>query len=331
MMDFVLFTGNANPSLAASIASELGVGLGDCTVERFPDGEISVTLNESVRRKEIFLIQPTSPPVNDHLIELLALADACRRSSADRITAIVPYFGYARADRRDGQGKPITASMIADLMQVVGITHVVTVDVHASQIEGFFRVPMDNLTAVPSLCEALNGKLPSDLIVVSPDVGRVGTATEYAQRLGTTVAILHKTRESGARSQVTHIVGDVKGRTCLIIDDMISTGGTIANSVDVLIRAGAHPEMFVAVTHALLVEDALTRLAHPAICRIYAADTVQIPPHERIPLTVVSIAPVIADVIRHLWVGSALTAKQKSHWTRHNASKHDKRHITPEG
>jgi ribose-phosphate pyrophosphokinase len=306
MPDFILFTGNANPLLAALVADQLDVRMGDCTVQRFPDGEVSVSLNESVRRKDVFLIQPTSPPVNDHLMELLVLADACRRSAASKITAVIPYFGYARADKRGGQRKPIAASMVADLMQAVGIDHVIAVDLHIPQIEGFFRVPVENLSAVPSLCEALRNKLPPDLVVVSPDSGRVAMATEYAQRLCAPVAVLHKTRVSGTETHVTRVVGDVKGRTCLIIDDMISTGGTIANSVAALVDAGAYPEVFVAATHGLFVENAVENLSHAAIRRIYTADTIKQAEHSGLPIHIVSIAPVIADGIRRVLMGQPL-------------------------
>src|SRR5688572_7106388 len=193
--DFTIFAGTANPHLAALIARELDVRLGASVVERFPDGEISVRLDEPVRGREVFIVQPTGPPVNEHLVELLAFADACRRASAERITAVVPYFGYARADKRHGRREPITASMVADLLQAVGVDHVVTVDVHAPQLEGFFRIPVDNLTAVPTLCDALRKHLPEKIVVVSPDAGRVSMASEYAHRLGTSVVVLHKRRE----------------------------------------------------------------------------------------------------------------------------------------
>ncbi len=183
MGDFAIFAGTANPTLAEMVARELDVRLGACAVERFPDGETSIRLNEPVRGREVFIVQPTQPPVNEHLVELLTFADACRRASAASITAIVPYFGYARSDKRHGRRESITASMVADLMQAVGIDHVVTVDVHAPQIEGFFRVPMDNLIAMPVLANALRDQLPRDAVVVSPDVGRVRAATDFAHRL----------------------------------------------------------------------------------------------------------------------------------------------------
>src|SRR3954468_24592575 len=235
----IIFAGTANRDLAQSIARELGVSLGMCKVERFPDGETSVRLDEPVRGREVFILQPTSPPVNDHLVELLAFADSCRRASAAHITAIVPYFGYGRSDKRNYARVPIMASMVADLMQTAGINHLVTVDIHTPQLEGFFRIPVDSLTAVPVLATALRDRLPEGTVVVSPDAGRVRMATEFAHRLKTSVVVLHKRRESGTETKVTHLVGDVRGRACLIIDDMISTGGTIAESIEVLLKAGA--------------------------------------------------------------------------------------------
>lgn len=181
--DFVLFSGSANATLAASVAASLGVQLGLRAVSRFPDGETSVRIDETLRGRDVFLVQPTSPSVNDHLMELLAFSDACRRSGAGRVIAIVPYFGYARADKRHGRREPITASLVARLMQAAGIDHVVTLDLHADQIEGFFHIPVDNLTAVPTIVSALHGQLPKDLVVVSPDVGRIAMATDYSQRL----------------------------------------------------------------------------------------------------------------------------------------------------
>ena len=299
--DFTIFAGTANPALAKAIASELGVLLGACAVERFPDGETSIRLDEPVRGREVFIIQPTSPPVNENLIELLAFADACRRASAERITAIVPYFGYARSDKRHGRREPITASMVADLMQAVGIDHVVTVDVHAPQIEGFFRVPMDNLMATPVLVEALRDT-SGMVVVVSPDAGRMKTATDFAHRLKTSVVVLHKRRESGTETEVTHLVGDVRGRSCLIVDDMISTGGTMAESIDALLRARARPEIIVAATHGLFLPGTREKLSHKAVRTVFVTDTVQAREQNWSQLCVVSIAPLIAAAIRRfLW------------------------------
>lgn len=294
---FTIFGGTANPALAAAIARELHVQIGACAIDRFPDGEVAVRLLEPVRRKEVFLVQSTSPPVNDHLVELLAFADACRRAVAARITSIVPYFGYARADKRHGRREPITGRVVADLLEAVGIAHVVTVDLHTPQIEGFFHAPVDSLTAVPTLCRALRDRLPADFVVVSPDAGRVQLATQYAQCLGAPVVVLHKRRQSGVETEVTHIVGDVSNRACLIVDDMISTGGTVAESAAALLRAGARPEIIVAATHGLLVLGARNKLDHPSIREVFVTDTVCAAEKDWPKLRVISIAPLIARAL----------------------------------
>jgi ribose-phosphate pyrophosphokinase len=295
--EFTIFAGTANPALATAIAFELGVDVGACTVDRFPDGEVAVEIREPVRRKEVFLVQPTSPPVNDHLVELLALADACRRAAAACITAIVPYLGYARSDKRDGRREPITARVIADLLQAVGIARVFTVDLHTPQIEGFFYVPVDSVTAVPILSRALCNSLPPDTVVVAPDSGRVAMATHYAQCLAAPVIVLHKRRESGSDTKVTHIVGDVSGRPCLIVDDMISTGGTMAESITALLAAGARPEMIVAATHGLLLVGARAKLEHPAVRAVFVTDTVSVTEKDWPRLRIVSIAPLFASAL----------------------------------
>jgi ribose-phosphate pyrophosphokinase len=294
---FTIFAGRANVALATSVAVEMGMRLGACSVERFPDGELSVRLDEPVRGREVFIIQPTSPPVNDHLIELLAFADACRRASAAHITAVLPYFGYSRADKRHGRREPITASMVAGLMQEVGVNHVVTIDLHAPQIEGFFHIPADSLTAAPVMVEALRPGMPAETVVVSPDAGAVRMATEYARLLGAPVAVLHKERSSGVETRVTRLVGDVRDRPCLIIDDMISTGGTIVESVDALLEAGARPEITVAATHGLLLSGAREKLTRPETRHVFVTDTVAPPAHDWPQLRVVSIAPLIASAI----------------------------------
>lgn len=304
--EIVLLSGTSNPGLAEAIARELGVRPGVRTITRFPDGEVEVRLDEPVRDREAMLIQPTGPPVNDNLMELLTLADACRRSAASRITAVVPYFGYARADKRRGRREPITASLVAQLVEAAGVDRVLTVDLHAPQIEGFFRIPVDSLTAVPTLRQAVREGLPEHAVVVSPDTGRVAMATDYARRLGLPVAILHKQRTSGTETAVTHVVGDVRDRPCLIIDDMISTGGTIARAVEALLRAGARPEIIVAATHGLFVGEAWTTLAHPAIRDVFVTDSV-IPARSDRRLKTVGIAPLVASAIRKLLGGGSLS------------------------
>lgn len=284
----------------SAVAADLEVLPGACTIERFPDGEVSAQLLESVRRKEVFLVQSLSPPVNDHLFELLALADACRRSASARITAVVPYLGYARSDKRHGRREPIAGRMVADIMEAVGIDHVVTMDLHAPQIEGFFHIPVDNLSAPPTLCKTLEETLPEGIVVVAPDAGALRMATDYAHRLKGTVAVLHKRRQSGTGTHVTHLVGDVRDKSCLIIDDMISTGGTLASGIEALLKAGARPNLTIAATHGLLLPGARQKLAHEGLKRILITDTIAGAPTDWASLQVISIAPVIAEAIKRL-------------------------------
>ncbi|MEW6734866.1 MAG: ribose-phosphate pyrophosphokinase [Acidobacteriota bacterium] len=306
MDNFILLAGRAHPDLVKAIADELGLKPGACAIERFPDGEVSIKLLETVRHKEVFIVQPTSPPVNENLVELLVLVDACRRASAKHITAVVPYFGYARMDKRHGR-EPIAARMVADLMQNVGVDHAITIDLHAAQIEGFFHIPVDNLTAVPVLCNALRDRLPKDFVVVSPDAGAMKMATEYAHRLGASVILIHKRRESGSKTHVTHLVGDVSGRGCLIVDDMISTGGTIAESIEVLLVAGARPEIIVAVTHGLFLTGTREKLDHESVSTIFTTDTMPMREQNWPKLQVVSVAPVIASAIKRLITDGSLS------------------------
>lgn len=298
--EFVIFAGTANPALTVAIAADLGVVPGACTIERFPDGETSIRLQESVRRKEVFLVQPLSPPANEHLVELLAMADACRRAAAARITAVVPYLGYARSDKRHGRREPIMGRMVADVLEAVGIHHVVTMDLHTSQIEGFFHIPVDTLTAVPRLATYLSENLPPGVVVVAPDAGALRMASEYAHRLNGTVAVLHKRRESGTGTQVTHLVGDVAGKTCLIVDDMISTGGTLASAIQALLKAGARPELTIAATHGLLVAGARQKISQEAVTNVVITDTVAGAPKDWLRLQVVSIASLIAEALKRL-------------------------------
>lgn len=299
--EFVLFAGTANPDLARRVALELGTPLGLCSIRRHPDGEVDIRLEESVRGRAVVLLQSTSPPVDPHLMELLALADACRRAAATRVTAVVPYFGYARSDRRERARSPITASLVATLIQAAGIDHLVTVDLHAAQIEGFFHIPVDALSAVPVLCDELRERLPPGVVVVSPDTGRVRAATEYAQRLETSVVVLHKQRRDESAAAVTHVVGDVRDRPCLVIDDMISTGGTIVAAAEALRAAGARPGITVAATHGLLLEGAMGRMSRAGVGELVVTDSVGVPPagREGCRLCVVSLAPLLAAAIEH--------------------------------
>ena len=306
MESFAVFAGTANEPLAHAVARELGVELGASTVERFPDGEVTVRLEESVRARDVFVVQPTSRPVNDNLVELLAFADACRRAAAARVTAVVPYFGYARADKRKGRRDPVTARMVADLMQTAGITHVVTLDVHTPQIEGFFRVPVDNLTAIPTLCDALRGRLSDGTVVVSPDLGAVARATAFGERLKLPTAVIHKRRKSGAEVEAVQVIGDVRGRPCLIVDDMISTGGTIVEAMRSLGEAGASGDFTVAASHGVFVEDARERLAAAGARAVVVSDSLPVRPADGSPVHVVTIAPLLATALRHLVRGESL-------------------------
>lgn len=297
---FKLFGGSGSRHLAANIAAELRVQLGGRTIERFPDGETAVRLEESVRNCDVFFVQSTSPPVNENLVEILVFADACRRASARSITVIIPYFGYARSDKRHGRREPIAASMVAALLQAVGVDHVVTVDLHAPQIEGFFHVPVDSLKSVAVLCHTMERTLPEDVVVVSPDAGRVKTATEFSKRLGAPVVVLHKERTSGTTTAVIKVVGEVAGRSCLIIDDMISTGGTLAASMTTLLQAGANEEMTLAVTHGLFLEGAREKFAEFRIREFWVTDTINPPGWTDFPLRVAPIAPLLAQAIRRL-------------------------------
>ena len=305
--DVRILAGTANPALAEAVAGQLGERLAARSVERFPDGEVAVRLLEPVRRKDVYIIRSTAPPVDEHLMELLVLADACRRAAADRVTTVVPYFGYARQDKRHGRREPITASMVAHLLQAVGVDHVVTVDLHTPQIEGFFHAPVDSLTAVPTLCAAVRERLPGGGVVVSPDAGRVRMATRYAETLGAPLVVLHKRRESGSRTEVTHIVDDVRERGCLIVDDMISTGGTIAESVEALLEAGARPDITVVATHGLLLDGAREKLRRPAIREVVVTDTIAAAERAWPGLRIVSVAPLIAAALRRFQADGSLS------------------------
>jgi ribose-phosphate pyrophosphokinase len=297
MTDLMLLAGSAHPRLAMAVAEELALPLGACEVERFPDGETTVHLNESVRRRSVFVLQPTCAPVNDHLMELVAFADACRRAGAERITAAVPYFGYARSDKRGERRDPIMAAAVAGILQGAGFGHVITVDPHSDQLEACFRIPVDAASAVPTLAYSLPSRLPPKAVIVAPDVGAVRLATRYAEILERPVVVLHKRRATARETVVTHVVGEVRNRPVLIIDDMISTGGTIRRSIDALLAAGAKPEIMVAATHGLFLPGAREMLDLDTVREVVVTDT--IPPGtgwEK--LRVASIAPVLAYAIR---------------------------------
>lgn len=296
----LLLAGTSGARLAARVSQHLEQGVGRCFVEHFPDAEINVRIDEPVRGRDVFLIQPTSPPVSENLFELLAFVDACRRSAARSITAVVPYFGYARSDKRHGKREPVLGSMIAELLEAVGVTHLLTLDLHAPQIEGFFHIPVDTLTALPLLAAAVKAVAPRGAVVVSPDEGRFKAATQVARWLRTRVVVLHKQRESGASAHVVKVVGDVKDEACIIIDDIISTGATIAAGVEALVAAGARPEIFVAATHGVFANGVQQRLQHPTIKKVFVTDSVPFAGADWPQLVHLSVGRLISSAIHRL-------------------------------
>ncbi|MBI5515955.1 MAG: ribose-phosphate pyrophosphokinase [Deltaproteobacteria bacterium] len=268
-----LFSGNANAPLAANIAGTLEVPLGRCKVGRFSDGEIQVEVGENVRGVDVYVIQSTCTPVNDALMELLILADALRRSSAASVTAVIPYFGYARQDRKVAGRTPITAKLVADLIVTAHIDRVVTVDLHAGQIQGFFNVPVDNLYAMPVLLEQVRQVVGTDAVMVSPDAGGVERTRAYAKRLDASLAIIDKRRERANVSEVMNIIGDVRGKDCVLLDDMIDTAGTLTNAARALHEAGAR-RIYAAATHAVLSGPAVQRIVDSPLQEVIITDTI---------------------------------------------------------
>jgi ribose-phosphate pyrophosphokinase len=296
--DLKLFSGTANPKLAYEIAKVLGVRLGDAIVGRFPDGEIKVQLGESVRGNDVYIIQPTCPPVNDNLMELLTLVDAVRRSSASRINAVIPYFGYARQDKQVAGREPITAKLVSTLLEAAGVERVITIDLHSRQLQGFFDIPLDMLSALRTIANHLRSGGLEDTVIVSPDTGRSEEARRLTELLGLPLAFMYKRRTSERDTQVTAVIGDVVGKRVILVDDVISTGGTLRRAVEALIEAGARPDVRIAATHAVLAGDARERLAHPAIKELIVTDTIPIGLEDR--YTVLSVAPLLASAIAHV-------------------------------
>jgi ribose-phosphate pyrophosphokinase len=297
----ILLTGSANPSLAHALATRLRVPLAACLLDRFPDGELHVEIRESVRGQTVFLLQPTSPPVETHLFELLLLADACRRAGAGRVVAVIPYFGYARQDRRAAGRDAIAARLASDLVAAAGIHEVVVLDLHSRAAEGFFSVPAEHLTAVPQLAGAIRSSVDRATgVLVAPDLGAVKLADYYSRLLDLPVATVHKLRISGRDVKVQQLVGDVRDRVPVIVDDMISTGGTVAAAVRALLAAGARPDVTVVATHGVFADQAIERLRDVPVGRIVTTDSVA--PHSGLPLPieVVPIAPMLADVIARI-------------------------------
>jgi len=291
-----LVAGNANPHLADRIAEFLGIARTPSRVSRFPDGEIDVQVNENVRGDDVFIVQSSSPPVNDNLFELLILIDAVRRASAARVTAVIPYFGYARKDRKDEGRVPITAKLVANLLVEAGTDRVLTIDLHAAQIQGFFDIPVDHLYAGPVIRRHFQREPIADLTVVAPDAGSAKMARGYANRLGGDIAIVDKRRVSGEKVEIGAIIGEVEGRNVLIADDMISTAGSITEAAK-LVRAQGAKSVRISATHGVLCGPARERLRGTPLDEIVLTDTIPIDPQGFDNLTVVSVAPLLGEAI----------------------------------
>jgi ribose-phosphate pyrophosphokinase len=294
-----LVTGRSHPELAEEIASCLGVTLSDTNIRRFADGEIHCRFDASMRGADMFIIQTHSGPVNDSIFEQLIMIDAAKRASAHRITAVCPYYGYSRQDRKATGREPITAKLVADVLSAAGVDRVVSVDLHSGQIQGFFDVPVDHLTAAPVLLDYLREFGADDFVIIAPDAGRVKVAERYSQLLETDLALVHKRRPRGSYNEVEamDVVGNVQGRPCVIIDDMIDTAGTVCAAAYRLMEAGA-TDVWAMATHALLSDPALDRLNQSPISRVVVTNTLPLPVYRRIPkLEVISVAKIIADAL----------------------------------
>jgi ribose-phosphate pyrophosphokinase len=296
-----IFSGSANPGLAEEIAEHLDMPLGEMETFRFADGEVSVRIAESVRGEDVFVIQPTAPPVNEHLLELLVILDALRRASAARVTAVIPYFGYARQDRKTKPREPITSKLVANLLTSAGADRILTVDLHAGQIWGFFDIPLDHLPSRLMLANYFREKSLRNVVVVSPDIGGVGRAREFAAELGAPIAIIDKRRDKPNQvKEVVHVIGKVYRRTAIIVDDIIDTAGTLTMGAQALYKRGVSA-VYACATHAILSGPAIPRLAASRIEELVVTNTIPLAPEKLIDkITVLSVAPLVAEAIRRI-------------------------------
>ena len=311
-----VFCGTANPALTDSIVSYLEIAPAKAKVRRFSDGEVFIKIDESVRGKDVFVVQPTSPPVNEHLMELLVILDAMKRASPRRITAVLPYYGYARQDKKIQPREPISARLVADLITTAGASRVLTIDLHVQQIQGFFNFPVDHLPAGPIIADYLQSLHlpPGDTVVVSPDVGRVASARAFADRLQTPVAIIVKRRSEPNHSEVLNVIGDVKDKICILADDMIDTAGTTVNAAQSLVRCGAR-SVIACATHALLSGPAVARLSEAPIDQIIFTDTIPTPAEKLLPnMKVLSVAPLLANAIQNIADDSSVSTLFRNDW-----------------
>ena len=310
LFNTVLFTGNANAGLAQEIASHLGVDLGKALVGRFSDGEVTVEIQQNVRARDVFVVQPTCAPTNENVMELLIMVDALKRASARRITAVIPYFGYARQDRRPRSTRvPISAKVVANLLETVGVERVLTMDLHADQIQGFFDIPVDNIYASPVLLSDLKSKNYRDLVVVSPDVGGVVRARALAKQLGCDLAIIDKRRPAAGVSEVMHVIGDIEGRNCVVMDDMIDTAGTLVKAAEVLKERGAK-SVFAYCTHPVFSGPAIDRIRNSALDEVVITNTIPLNDVARqcTKIRQLSVAFLFAETIRRISDGESVTS-----------------------
>ena len=304
-----IFTGNAHPELGRAIARSLGLELGHAHLARFSDGEVWFQIQDNVRGADVFVVQPTCQPVNENLMEMLVMLDALKRSSASRITAVIPYYGYARQDRKDKPRVPISAKLVADLLSAAGTDRVLTMDLHASQIQGFFDVPVDHLFAAPVIMDYVARLKLENLTVVSPDAGGVERARAYAKRLDAALAIVDKRRETANVAEVHNVVGDVEGRTALIVDDIVDTAGTLAKVAEAIKNAGAR-EVLASSSHAVLSGPALERIEQSPVSRLIVTDSIPLSPEKRRceKIVVLSIAELMGKAIRNIHEEASVTS-----------------------
>ena len=306
---FAIFSGNAHPELAAAVCKHLGEPLGKASVTRFADGEVYVEIDQNVRGVNCFVIQPTCTPVNDNLMELLVMTDALKRSSAQPIVAVMPYFGYARQDRKTKPRTPISARLAADVLTAAGVHRVLAIDLHAGQIQGFFNIPVDHIYAMPVMMEYLRGKFGSDAVIVSPDAGGVERARAFSKRLHAGLAIIDKRRPAPNVAELVHIIGDVKGRDAIIIDDMVDTAGTLCAAAKGLAAQGARG-VYACITHGLLSGRALECISASTIKELIITDS--IPPRPEVKASprvrVLSVAPLLAEAVKRIHLGDSLSS-----------------------
>ncbi len=302
-----IFSGTANEPLARAICKSVGCELGKCNIKPFPDGETFVKIEENVRGEEVFIIQPTSPPTNHNLMELFIMIDALRRASAKRITAVMPFYGYARQDRKDQPRVPITAKLIANLLVASGANRLLTIDLHAQQIQGFFDIPVDHLYAAPVMYDYLRRKNLKDLVVVSPDVGGLKMAHAYSQVLGAGLAIVAKRRKSASDVEAMAVIGEIKGKNILLVDDLTETAGTLTQAAALLKKKGAK-NILACVSHAILSEIGIERLRKSVIDELITTDTVQRPPIDGVKIVTLSVAGLLGEAIKRIHSNSSVNS-----------------------